>query len=264
MATKTAVQVENMEMPQVMEGTNDPDNYMMLTTTKNKRPSKLHITCIVLSIIFAFIAVCIDQISHGQIEFSSDVDDIAHDKIISHITYNCGWNAFQLTYPIGNDITDTYTYNGNFCKQNDETFDHSFCEHSIRDGIIWFIGGIIGIILLCISIPVLFKFWIFQKYGGKDSWLFAILTGISLSCFGIGSFNWLLNNKCQDVAYDSKNHIVSEFLEADIDTIPGVSLYLMWTALFCVLVAVLISTLHINNKINRINRQYFMNQNNIQ
>ena len=185
-----------------------------------------------LAIFFAFIALCVDEMSDGDIEFSSgDTEEI---------DYDCGWKGYRLNI---DGYSESYDYSGDYCSNNDEIIDDDFCEHSAINGQIWLISSIFGIITLIASIPVILN----HKIGGKDSLAFFILLCVGGGCFCIASFWWWLNDRCEDVEdYDEV------YLEADFDTSPGPSLYLMWVAVSMCLLAILISSLHLCNKINRL------------
>merc|ERR1712129_606396 len=126
--------------------------------------------------------------------------------------------------------------------------DAEFCETSTRNGIIWLATSIVGLFALIASIPAILH----KRFGGKDSWIYFVLLTIGCICFTIAPFWWWMTDKCEDV--ENYNEI---YLEAEFDTSPGPSLWLMWTALFMCICAMLITMLHI---CNRIRREYYPQQ----
>eukprot|EP01083_Nonionella_stella_P228870 810758_1 len=225
--------------PQVNIQPDDPDTYMMLVPANiNTKLPILQIAFCALAILFAIIALSVDEMSDGDIKFSSGDPEV---------DYDCGWNQYRLNIA---GYSESHDYASDSCSNDDEVIDADFCAHSAMNGKIWLASSIIGLFTLVASIIIILN----KTYGGKDSWIYTILLLVGTGCISIAAFWWWLNDRCEDV--EQYNEI---YLEADFDTSPGPSLYLMWVSLFMCIGAVLITSLHM---CNRIQREYYPQRNN--
>ena len=168
------------------------------------------------------------------------------------VDYDCGWKELRFNI---NGYSEQIAYNSDFCEM-DDVIDDDFCTQSTMNGRIWLASSIIGILITSASIPVLlWKKPICNgqcKIGGKDSWPFFIMSIIGCGSFAIASMWWWLSDKCEDI--EQYNNSDSQYVQEEFDTSIGPSLYLMWIALFFTIAGILISSLHI---CNRVQREYY-------
>eukprot|EP00485_Elphidium_margaritaceum_P006132 CAMPEP_0202708312 /NCGR_PEP_ID=MMETSP1385-20130828/20538_1 /ASSEMBLY_ACC=CAM_ASM_000861 /TAXON_ID=933848 /ORGANISM="Elphidium margaritaceum" /LENGTH=216 /DNA_ID=CAMNT_0049367251 /DNA_START=37 /DNA_END=684 /DNA_ORIENTATION=- len=203
------IRMPNMPKYKPQVDADDPDTYMMLVPAANINTQLpiIQIACTGLAILFAVAALAKDEMSDGDIVFSTGA---------AEVDYDCGWNSYRLNI---NGYSETYKYAGQYCSNNDEIIDEEFCADSVRNGALWLGCNLVGVLCLIVSIPIILS----KQCGGKDSIAFYISGTIGLSLFCFSSFWWWTQDRCEDVEeYDTV------FTEADFDTSPGPSLYLMW------------------------------------
>jgi len=220
----------------------DPDSYMILVPAaklNTKRPI-LQISCVSIAILCAVLALSLDEMSDGDVVFSTGDPEV---------DYSCGWRSYSVSVA---GYMETYDYSGDYCSNNDEVIDEEFCSESIRNGKIWIAYGVIGLFSAVAAIPAILH----QKVGGKASYVFLLFLVSGTVSFSIASFWWWLRDQCEGVEEYSEM-----YLEANFDTSPGVSLYLLWFALFAMIAALLITSLHISNQCLR--RRAARNENDI-
>ena len=79
-------------------------------------------------------------------------------------------------------------------------------------------------------------------FQGKGSIFYCALLLLSLIFLSVASFNWLFNDKCEDVEDWGSNEVI-------FDTKVGPSLILMFIAMFFAIIGVLLSSIHLINPI---------------
>lgn len=173
----------------------------------------------------------------------SDGDILLSDG--SEIDYDCGWKTLRVNIQ---GLSQSVDYDGDYCTNEDEVIDDEFCSTSAKNGRIWIGTSIIGILLLSASIPVILSKH--KKIGGKDSWIFFAICIAGGLFLNIATFYWFFNDKCEDIE-QYNNSDTNE--EAQFDTSPGPSLYLMGIASFFSIAVTLINVLHICNKVDKQN-----------
>eukprot|EP01084_Bolivina_argentea_P243962 408827_1 len=227
----------------------DPDSYMMLVPAARKRPT-LQISCAILGIIFAIAGLCKDEISDGDVRF-----DKATDDFLDEVDYDCGWDSFRVNYWYYEENTNelggygnqhwaeesfVFQYSGSFCADHDKV-DADFCVVSARNGTVWLVMGIIGIIGFVAAIPVV---W----FQGKASKYYPICMAIGTLILSIGSFQWFFNDKCEDVEKWPQEDVTFK-------TSVGVSLILVWVSVFFGIIGILISSIHLMTPIRKRRQQ---------
>ena len=161
----------------------------------------------------------------------------------SEIDYDCGWKTLRVNIK---GLSQSVDYDGDYCDNEDAVIDDEFCTTSAKNGKIWLGTSIIGILILSASIPVILSKH--KNIGGKDSWIFFAMCIAASLFLNIATFYWFFNDKCEDIEQYNDSDTNEE---AQFDTSPGPSLYLMGIASFCSIAVVLINTLHACNKVDR-------------
>eukprot|EP00483_Globobulimina_turgida_P005863 UN05873 len=68
--------------------------------------------------------------------------------------------------------------------------------------------------------------------------MYPIILLVGILCQSIGSLNWMFNDKCEDIEKWPEE-------EASFDTTIGVSLILVFIAIFFAIIGILISSIHL-------------------
>ena len=203
----------------------------------------MQILCATTALLLVIVALALDEMSDGDVKFA---EDLKSTDFLDEIDYDCGWRSFRVNKIYYEDEDDSnlndgqthwayesyiYEYSGSLCQDNDEIIDPNFCEKSAYNGKVWLACGILGIFFYGLSIPIV---W----YQGKGSIIYVLLLGIGMLCLAVGSLNWMFNDKCEDVENWPQE-------DMSFDTSLGVSLILVFISVFCAVIAVLVSSIHL-------------------
>ena len=195
-----------------------------------------------IALLLVVIGLAIDEMSDGDVKFA---EPLKAEDFLDEVDYDCGWKAFRVNYIYYEDEKQiggsgqthwayesyVFDYSGSFCEDYDEIVDPNFCSKSIYNGRVWLACGILGIFFFLLSIPII---W----YQGKGSVLYVVLLGLGMLVLAIGSLNWMFNDKCEDVENWPQE-------DASFDTSLGASLILIFISIFCAIIGVLISSIHL-------------------
>jgi len=212
---------------------------MMLVPAAKKWPA-VQMLCAGIAALTAIIGLSMDEMSDGDVIFTVA---LSSEEFLDEIDYDCGWKSFRVNYIYGEDDTGddasshwayeryVYEYEGAFCENRNEFIDQDFCDDSASNGLTWLVCGIMAVICFLASLPAV---W----FRGKASILYVLCLAAGILLLSIGSFNWLFNDKCEDIEEWPEE-------EATFDTSLGPSMVLAFVSIFCAIIGVLVSSIHL-------------------
>lgn len=213
----------------------DPDNYMMLVRPNVKKGTPYFQILLSLSaFVLSIIALIYDEISDGDWYFeTSDGDTLTLDS-------DCGWESYRITYS-AYGATGEYQYNSQSCATDSTIFDTDFCNTMKTTGIEWFILNLFGILLIAGSLGALHRF-------GKASIFYALLTFFGVVVQTVAVVMWLMNETCSDI--EDLNEQSSDDLSINVDANAGVSLICIYVSIGCLMLGLLVSSVHLIKRSN--------------